>query len=119
MHLGWFLFATEGRINREPFWIFNIFLSLAYLLFLYSTKQYSQDYQQQLALLFIGVFIWPSIAVQAKRWHDTGRSAWWILLSFIPFLGPLFSLYMNGFVKGTEGENRFGPDPLQPQQAEQ
>jgi uncharacterized membrane protein YhaH (DUF805 family) len=112
MHWGWFLFATEGRISRGPFWFFNILLFLFSLVFIVMTQQYPEEYQQRLALLFIGVFMWPSIAVQAKRWHDIGRSAWWILVGLIPYAGQIYSLYMNGFVKGTEGENRFGSDPL-------
>jgi uncharacterized membrane protein YhaH (DUF805 family) len=119
MHLGWFLFATEGRISRGAFWIFNIFALLAAFLFIFFTYKYPIEFQQRLFLLYVGIFLWPSIAVQAKRWHDINRSAWWILIGIIPYVGQLYALFMNGFVEGTPGENRFGPDPLTPQEAEQ
>ena len=51
--------------------------------------------------------------INAKRYHDRDRSGWWLLLILIPLLGPLWLIVVLGFLKGTEGENRFGPDPLQ------
>ena len=55
--------------------------------------------------------IWMSLAVQAKRWHDQDKSAWWILIGFIPFVGGLITLIMCGFIAGTPGPNRFGDVP--------
>ena len=65
-----------------------------------------------LALFFM--LLWPFLAVQAKRWHDRDLSAWWILIHFIPVVGPIAALIVNGFLRGTDGENRYGPDPLKP-----
>jgi len=62
-------------------------------------------------LLIIALF-WPSLAVQAKRWHDQDRSAWWILIGFIPFVGAIVALVMCGFIAGTPGPNRFGEGPM-------
>ena len=53
----------------------------------------------------------PSIAVAARRLHDTGRSGWWQLLVLIPVLGWIALIYF-AVQKGTAGENRFGADPL-------
>jgi uncharacterized membrane protein YhaH (DUF805 family) len=36
----------------------------------------------------------------------------WVLVYFIPILGSLWSLIVAGFLRGTPGPNRFGPDPL-------
>ncbi|MEE9544269.1 MAG: DUF805 domain-containing protein [Rhodospirillales bacterium] len=57
-------------------------------------------------------FFWTSLAVGAKRCHDRGRSGWFQLISLIPLIGSLWLLVELGFLKGKEGENRFGPDPL-------
>jgi len=58
------------------------------------------------------VLLWPSLAVQAKRWHDRDKSAWWVLINFVPLIGTIWSLVENGFLSGTPEANRFGPNPL-------
>ncbi len=62
-------------------------------------------------VLFLFIF-WTSLAVGAKRCHDRGRSGWFQLISLIPFIGSLWLLVELGILKGKEGENRFGSDPL-------
>src|SRR4051794_20064739 len=37
-------------------------------------------------VVFLGLLI-PSLAVTFRRLHDTDRSAWWLLIGLIPFLG--------------------------------
>jgi hypothetical protein len=64
-------------------------------------------------MIFAILIIWPSLAVQAKRWHDLDKSAWWICINFIPILGSIWAFIELGFRKGTAGENRFDPDTLQ------
>jgi uncharacterized membrane protein YhaH (DUF805 family) len=60
----------------------------------------------------LAAFAWPSVVVQVKRWHDIDFSGWWIFANFIPFVGTLGALVANGFIRGTNGPNRFGGDPL-------
>jgi uncharacterized membrane protein YhaH (DUF805 family) len=57
------------------------------------------------------LFLWPALAIQAKRWHDVDKSAWWILINLVPAVGGLVSLVFNGFIAGTPGPNRFGAPP--------
>lgn len=40
-----------------------------------------------LALLYSLVVFLPALAVSVRRLHDTGRSAWWLLLAFFPVVG--------------------------------
>jgi uncharacterized membrane protein YhaH (DUF805 family) len=61
--------------------------------------------------IFFGWF-WCSIAIGAKRCHDRGRSGWFQLISLIPVVGVLWLFVDLGLLRGTEGENRFGPNPL-------
>ena len=56
------------------------------------------------------IFI-PGLAAAARRLHDTDRSGFWILISFIPLIGIIWLIVLLTF-KGSEGDNRFGPDPL-------
>ena len=52
--------------------------------------------------------MWVSLAIQVKRWHDRNKSGWWVLIGFIPLIGPIWALIENGFLAGDETENRFG-----------
>ena len=63
-------------------------------------------------LITLLVLAWIELAVSAKRWHDRNKSAVWILFSFIPIIGQIWALVELGFIKGTKGHNRFGPDPI-------
>nr|WP_235528671.1 MULTISPECIES: DUF805 domain-containing protein [unclassified Phenylobacterium] len=60
-------------------------------------------------LVMLGLLI-PSIAVAFRRLHDTNRTAWWVLLGLIPFLGALV-LIVFYLLDGTPGPNKYGPDP--------
>jgi uncharacterized membrane protein YhaH (DUF805 family) len=54
----------------------------------------------------------PGFAGLAKRCHDRDRSGWFQLISLIPLIGSIWLLVEVGFLRGTPGPNRFGPDPL-------
>ena len=56
-----------------------------------------------------GLTIYIDTAVSVKRLHDTGRSGWHLLLGLIPIIGLVYILVVCGFIKGTEGENAYGP----------
>ena len=54
----------------------------------------------------------PGLAVSIRRLHDRDKSGWWVLLAFIPLIGAIILLIWF-IMRGTQGPNRFGPDPLQ------
>jgi uncharacterized membrane protein YhaH (DUF805 family) len=56
--------------------------------------------------------LWPSLAIYAKRWHDRNKSGWWSLILFVPIIGGIWMLVELGFLRGTEGANSYGPDPI-------
>ena len=63
-------------------------------------------------LITLVVLAWVVLAVAAKRWHDRNKSALWILFTLIPIIGQIWTLVELGFIRGTKGHNRFGPDPM-------
>jgi uncharacterized membrane protein YhaH (DUF805 family) len=60
--------------------------------------------------IFAFATLLPSLAVTVRRLHDTNKSGWNLLISFIPLVGSLWLLVIM-VSKGTEGENKYGPDP--------
>jgi uncharacterized membrane protein YhaH (DUF805 family) len=55
-------------------------------------------------------YLAASVVVGVRRLHDIDWSGWLILLSAIPYVGPVFALVML-FKPGTPGNNRFGTQP--------
>ena len=123
-------YATfSGRASRSEFWWFQLFywVVLAVISFLsaalggaLTASSYSQ--LNYLILIPVGIVILallvPFLALQVRRFHDRNLSGWWylaaIILSNIPFIGIIaaITIFVISLLKGTEGSNRFGPDPL-------
>src|SRR5690348_6778853 len=119
------LFSFQGRINRAKFWLVHVAMwvvvAIVFSVILGSAAM-SSDPQAALqsvgvvgGLILLVVYIlalWIGLAIAAKRWHDRNKSAWWILIVFVPLVGPLWYLIECGFLRGTTGTNKFGSDPL-------
>jgi len=111
MSWGHFLLSLEGRIGRQQYWlrfILPTFVVSVILGVLAAIPLFGV-----LDILYSLALIWPSIAVGAKRCHDRDRSGWFLLVGLIPLVGAIWLLIDLGFLRGTAGPNRFGPDPLQ------
>ena len=52
----------------------------------------------------------PSWAVSIRRLHDINRTGYWVLIAFT-VIGILLLIYW-ACLKGTDGDNDYGPDPL-------
>lgn len=61
------------------------------------------------AVVFLTIL--PNVSVGFRRLHDTDRTAWWMLIGFVPVVGFLALLFFMAS-KGTVGDNRFGPRPV-------
>jgi uncharacterized membrane protein YhaH (DUF805 family) len=68
------------------------------------------DVRVDLPLLYVLATAIPSLAKLVRRLHDTNHSGWWVLISAVPFIGPLI-LFIYTVKDGDPGENSFGPDP--------
>jgi len=104
-----------GRARRKEYWMFYLFYVLAIIaLAIIDGIIGSLSPEMGLGILsglFILGSIVPFIALAARRLHDINKSGWWQLISFIPLVGPIVMLVFT-VIKGNEGENRFGEDPL-------
>ena len=107
----------EGRASRSEYWyfvLFNLIVTIVLmvienalgLLFLATDSGLGL-----LTLIYALAVLVPSLAVAMRRLHDTNRSGWWLLLTFVPLLGSLV-LMVFLILKGTEGDNQYGASPL-------
>ena len=115
MDWKYLLTSFEGRIGRQQMWmgiivLIAISIVVAVLDMILGTR--TESGMGILGLIYSIAAIYPSIALYAKRWHDRNKSAWWILIGLVPIIGGIWALVENGFLKGTDGPNSYGPDPL-------
>jgi uncharacterized membrane protein YhaH (DUF805 family) len=122
--------SLNGRIPRKTFWLALIVMMiiswiLQFIIFsifgvsmMANPNATPEEAMAQMSgmMLPLGIVLlltlWPSIAIYAKRWHDRDKSGWWSLILFVPIIGGIWMLVELGFLRGTEGANRFGPDPI-------
>jgi len=118
--MDWFLGALkkyavfEGRARRREYWFFVLFVVIIAVVLAIAdriTGTYSAAYGTGLlgGLFSLAVLI-PSLAVGARRLHDTGRSGWWLLIGLIPFVGAIV-LIVFFVIDSQAGTNEYGPNP--------
>jgi len=97
----------NGRARRSEYWWFYLFYFLiawaAMMVGWASHTGYALNWLVKLALLL------PSLAVCARRLHDTGRSGWWMLIAFT-IIG-IIPLVIWLATEGEKKDNQFGGDP--------
>jgi uncharacterized membrane protein YhaH (DUF805 family) len=92
-----------GRAQRSEFWWFALFVFVVSILL--------GSVSDLIGGLFGLAVLLPGIAVAVRRLHDVDRAGWWYLLVLIPVLGSLILIFAFFIHRGTQGGNRFGPDP--------
>lgn len=93
----------QGRSSRMEFWCFNILAALSFFV---------AAMMSEVALgLTILALIVPCWAVLVRRLHDFGWSGWLMLVSLIPYVGPILLLILT-LVRGDDHANSYGPYPL-------
>ena len=104
--------SPQGRLNRKPYWIGVLILLAIQLVGNLLFANFDREAPSIPALIVSLLLLYPSVVLGIKRCHDRDHPGWWLLIVLIPLLGPLWLLVELGFLRGTPGPNRFGPDPL-------
>lgn len=125
----------QGRARRSEYWFFALFNALALIgvaiigavlgaLIAAGTDGKGGEVILG-AIVILVVLYWlgmllPTLAVAVRRFHDLGVTGWMVLVfavgGMIPFVGFLASIGQLVWfcMRGTEGENNYGPDPYGP-----
>ncbi|AWN23517.1 DUF805 domain-containing protein [Deinococcus irradiatisoli] len=97
----------SGRARRREYWMFSLVSSLVFGVLLAADLALGLADLSKGAGLFSGLFVLaillPTLAVTVRRLHDTGRSAWWLLL------GPLLLVFTAQ--DSQPGSNQWGNNP--------
>ena len=115
----------SGRARRKEYWMFMLFHYLFVFLLVFLIGFSSDDFFENedienlnsvslsilviLGLYFFGTII-PFLAVTVRRLHDIGKSGWWYLIKFIPYIGS-FIIFIFACMDGNNGPNEWGENP--------
>ena len=96
----------NGRAARPEFWYFFLFTLLVSLGLNIITQSMGGA---MVGMLFSLATLVPSLAVGARRLHDTNRSGWLQLIWLIPLIGWIILIIFLA-QEGKDG-NAYGPAP--------
>jgi uncharacterized membrane protein YhaH (DUF805 family) len=110
----------NGRASRSEYWWFFLFtftcgiiLSIVDVAFLIIADISFDSILwtiTPLTTLFQLIILIPSLAVTVRRFHDIGRSGWWIFIVLVPCVG--FILYLVWLIQdGEPHDNMYGAVP--------
>ncbi|WP_240414173.1 DUF805 domain-containing protein [Paenibacillus periandrae] len=112
--MEWFLKAFknyagfQGRARRKEYWMFVLFSTIFSIVA--AILDSIVNLNSVLAGLYSLAILLPSLAVGARRLHDTGRSGWWLLISLIPLIGSII-LIVFLCQDSEEYDNKYGANP--------
>jgi len=113
----------KGRASRKEYWMYTLIftvLFIALMTIMFSVLSFSDETGIEagpgvyLTVILVIVFLFahfiPSIALTVRRLHDTGKSGWWYLIVFVPYLGN-FVIFIFTLIDGDRGDNKYGSNP--------
>jgi uncharacterized membrane protein YhaH (DUF805 family) len=127
------LFSFDGRINRAKYWLALLIWLVACGVIIGIAIASEWMIIALIASVVVSVASLVSyIAVGIKRLHDRDKSGWWLLifyllpavfdgigrggvpaLSLVAFAISIWGFVELGCLRGTDGPNTYGPDPLE------
>lgn len=100
-----------GRARRKEFWPFaltNAVIGVVFYILLAATNQ--NGFIALLSGLYSLAILVPSLAVEVRRLHDTGRSGLLILIGLIPLVGWIILLVFLA-QDSQPAANEYGENP--------
>ncbi len=93
-------YATfSGRAKRSEYWWFILFCIVVQVV-----VAAVAGHESAISLLADLALLLPGLAAGSRRLHDTGMSAWWLLLFLIPIVGWIILMIFLVQPSKSEGE---------------
>ncbi len=95
----------KGRASRSEFWWFLVFVYVI-AIFVYLIDN-AVGARSIISVIWSLAVLLPVLGLYFRRLHDTDRSAWWLLIGLIPFIGTIV-LIVFWASNGTADDNKYG-----------
>lgn len=111
--MSWYIQAIKNycnfsaRARRKEYWMFALISAVIVFVLEIIDTLIGVGLFTSLYSLFILV---PELSLSFRRLHDIDKSAWWLLIVFVPIVGAIVLLVFS-LKPGTAGANRYGDDP--------
>jgi uncharacterized membrane protein YhaH (DUF805 family) len=104
----------HGRARRSEYWFFVLFSAIVSIVggildAIFGFRGWAYGSTGPIQSLLQLALLLPSLAVGARRLHDTGRSGWWLLIGLVPIVGWIILLVF--FLQDSQAANQHGPNP--------
>lgn len=108
-----YCFDFDDRSRRTEYWKFAAIFDFCAIGLLVAYKMFDSIGVAIIFAIFAIVHLLPAYSVLARRLHDSGHSAKWIIGIFIPFIGVVFRFIIFVFtLMDSEKEyNNWGESP--------
>jgi uncharacterized membrane protein YhaH (DUF805 family) len=121
--MEWFLLAWKratdfaGRSRRKEYWMFQLFnFLIVCAIFLVAVSLSGRDgvaIATDICFAYCLLSFIPQLSCTVRRLHDTGKSGWWYLISFVPLIGGII-LFIFMVLDSDPDRNQYGPNPKWP-----
>ena len=111
--MSWYIQAIKnycnfsGRARRTEYWMFELISAVIVVVLGIIDVIIGIKLLTSLYSLFILI---PELSLSFRRLHDIDKSAWWLLIVFVPVIGSIVLLVFS-LKAGTAGANNYGDDP--------
>ena len=87
-------FCFDGRVSVKSYWTYTIPMIIVSCI-------------PGIGQLVFLILLLPSLGMNARRLHDTGKSGWLQVIAVIPVIGVIILLYLCS-LPAVPGDNEFG-----------
>ncbi|MDY0779637.1 DUF805 domain-containing protein [Tenacibaculum sp. IB213877] len=119
--MNWYLKVLKqyadfnGRARRKEYWMFTLFhiiiiFLLVFIIGIGGTNESFNSPLFYLIIIYVLATIIPTIAVTVRRLHDIGKSGYWYFITFIPYIGSFWLLFLT-CKDSITGSNEWGDNP--------
>lgn len=104
----------EGRASRSEFWywVLSTFI-IGFVIGFVGVLTVGEEGTNVILNILQLALLLPGLAVAVRRLHDTGRSGWNLLWTFLPLIGAIILIIF--YCQASREANQYGEGPASPE----